>query len=266
MRRRRKFKGLWLPNIGTVDVDGDNIAITAGREVEIAASGGETKPVVGVIPLTFDQPQEAQTLVDNVPLIYQLGNGYTLRRVVGKFYAQYTPGVTFTTTQGNTQGHTPPAVLLTAGLFVARAEDENIAANLPIGSLSGDSLIENYNPDTPNCIREPWLWRRKWILGNPLMRQFADVNYSTLATPINPDIASAYYPPNTGSYGSVWDGPHCDARTRRRVSSDDRLWLAVSLLAYPRRSGGYTNPSQVNIHFDYRLFGALRRDRNRGVF
>jgi len=265
MRRRRKFKGLWLPNLGTVDAEGDNIALTAGRELELAVSSLATTPAVGVIPLTFDQPQEAQTLQPNVPLVYQIGNGYSLRRIVGKFFADFRSAIPPTAAHAETPGVIVPAALYTVGLFIARAEDENIAADLPIGALSGDSLLENYNPDQVNTIREPWIWRRQWILGNPLLRQFLDVNFSNL-TPIDPNLAAAYYPSNTGAYGSVWDGPHIDSRTRRRVTSDDRLWLAASLQAYPRRSAGYTEPFQVNLHFDYRLFGALRRDRNRGNF
>lgn len=263
MRRRRRFKGTWLPNLGTVDTQASDEIITAGKDIELDISSVNLKPIVGVIPLTQDAPQENQIFTPDVPLVYFIGNGYALRRIVGKVFADFRTSVV-PTTENMVAGGQPPAALVTCAFFVARAGDDDENQDLPIDGLATDGLLRNYNPDTPDCIREPWIWRRQWILGNPLVKEFLDDNPATAS--FNTGLIAAYYPPNTSSYGSVSDGPHIDCRTRRRVSSDDRLWFAAVAQPYPRRSAGYTIPSQVNIHLDYRLFGALRRDRNRGTF
>lgn len=267
MRRRRGSRGTWLPNIGIVRAEADNVGITAGAEMVLAINDTDNEPVVGCEPLLFDAPQEQTTWVESVtPLQYITGNEYFLRRVVGKMlvYVIAPPAWTDTNTELNKQR---AGVLVTAALFVARAGDQQTpdGVDIPIGG--GAALQGDYNPDHPNCIREPWLWRRQWILGNPwVARKFLDsIPNNTIEETVG--AVAVGFPPSNVGYGSVLDGPHVDAKTKRRVGNDDRLWWAVSAQGFPRKlTETATAGIQVKAHFDYRCFGSLRKARNRGTF
>jgi len=269
-RRRRRFKGTWLPNIGTVPTDPTNLtSATAGREtVLVWDPAADTQPTVGVIPLTFDTPQEPDAFTSDIPMGYFLNNEYKLVRLVGKLFA--TPLWNAISNDTNPILTNPPAILYTSGFFIARAQDEldtNGGADVPIGFAT--SFLTSYNPDIPDTIREPWLWRRQWILGNNRLLDHLRTNGFTNSGAIDPIWAHAALPPTTANYGSVADGPHIDAKTRRKVGNDDRLWWAQSIQPYPRFGAGsfpYTGVIQLQAHLDYRLFGQTRKGRNRGNF
>lgn len=263
MRRRRKFKGTWFPNIGIVQND-ITVSPTAGREMVIQLANNTA--VGGVLPLTFDAPAEPDSFVDDVPMSYLQGNEYAIRRVVGKFHIDVRgPGG-----RGDIITDLPPCALVTAGLFIARASDDEAAGasaayNFPIGWTEANQALTSYNPDIPDTIREPWIWRRQWVLANSAVYQqtWADLTQVLPAA----TLTAMAYPLTTGEYGSVLDGPHVDAKTRRRISSDDRLWLTVWAQPYPRGNlWAQAALCEVGIHFDYRIFGQMRRGRNRGNF
>lgn len=266
MRRRRKFRGTWMPNIGTVQEDPTQ-APTAGIDLDISIAGGAggIVPVVAVTPLILDQPQEPDPFISDLPLSYFTANEYALRRIVGKCFVQ-TYGFTSTTSEVNLEANAP-LVQVTAGFFVARAGDEQ---STPDGALRpigwSTQYLLSYNPDIPDTIREPWIWRRQWLIGNfPTVQMlWQNLTFNTLT--VEPGLAWDV-PTNNWVGRSVADGPHIDARTRRRVGNDDRLWFAAVAQNYPRRtSGGYDSPSVVRMHLDYRVFGAMRKARNRGAF
>jgi len=262
MRRRRKFKGTWLPNIGIVQTD-PTLAPTAGREMEITIGAG-TSITGGVLPLIFDTPQEGDELVADVPLSYLAANEYSLRRIVGKAEI-FTYGQIHTTSTSNLDGQ-PPFILVTSGLFIARAGDASQGvANEDAPIAWGNEGAFSYNPDIPNAIREPWIWRRQWLLANAVVKQMVWQNMTVI--PSSGYVASTLdAPASTMEFGSVLDGPHLDAKTRRRVGNDDRLFWTVFAQPYPRRGAGYNQDSFVHARLDYRVFGALRKARNRGNF
>jgi len=261
MRRRRRFKGTWLPNIGIINATNPLTAPTAGREMVIGIGGGSTI-VGGVLPLIFDAPQEPDAWVEReTPLSYLAANEYTIRRIVGKcFVATAAAAFDPTTTNYN---NNPPQVLVTSGLFIARAGDDDSTTDtndLPIGWTSQGTL--SYNPDIPDSIREPWIWRRQWILSNVAVKRAMWQDLTVLPPPAS---QIAFDSPSTNwELGSMADGPHLDAKTRRRIGNDDRLWWCVFAQPYPR--GGYTAEVDVYARLDYRVFGALRKARNRGNF
>jgi len=267
MRRRRRFKGTWLPNIGTVQAVPTR-APTAGREMAIAIPAGSNQPVGGVLPLLMDEPQEPDTFTPDVPLSYFAANEYAIRRIVGKcFITSY--GDILTTSTANLNS-SPPLILVTSGLFIARAGDEDISATNPDAPIGWSSEgLFSYNPDIPNTIREPWIWRRQWLIGNCVIAQQLWQNMTVSAGDLKPLMAFDL-PVNNYIGRAVADGPHVDAKTRRRVGNDDRLWWAVFCQGYPRIGSSDTNSYTVdaNIHarLDYRVFGALRKARNRGNF
>jgi len=256
MPRRRRRRGCWFPNLGTVGptglADDDDAGIWGNLSPINSAS------TVFITDLTFDQPLEDEAAVENPDkssLADLIGSAYILRRIVGKLFLAYDNATTITDSSG---------VVITAGFFVARSEDSTSAAAglaAPIGAESAAEARENYSPAVPSTIREPWIWRRRWILGN--QRQ-GDV--------ITVALGVTRFPATNVGYGSVMDGPHIDARTVRRVSNDDRLWFALSAR---QLNFDWTDPFDpdiagtnrvVRFHLDYRLFGMLIKQRASGTF
>jgi len=267
-RRKRRFRGTWLPNLGTQS-DTSGAWQSLGRTFTVAAWNGTDHQGVGaILPLVYDTPQEAFDYTEDASLNTFVANEYALRRVVGKMFISYYSG--WNRDSAGSIGNFLPAVVVTAGLFVARAgDDQDSEGNaLPIGASTQGAIRRDYGVDAVNCGREPWIWRRKWILACAALKNFQVIQAGTGGS-VNNDILrmAGAYPTSTANYGSVADGPHVDAKTRRRVGNDDRLWLAVWAAGWP--PGEPTTPSvegQVYLHFDYRAFGAIRRARNRGAF
>lgn len=170
------------------------------------------------------------------------GQDWFLKRLVGKLAVsieQSSPG------EG---GSTYPTIMFGAAFFVARADDNN--PNFP--DLQG----QEYDPLGSQNIRQPWIWRRTWILSNQ-------------AAPV-PGSGLPPWPTNNEVFGSALDGPHIDAKTARRIRREERLWFCAN--AY----GGVQFPGDENIGvsfggkayftLDYRVLGAMRRSNNRSTF
>lgn len=243
-RRKRKSRGTWLPTFG-VDQDSqqDDTYTVSGAQLEL-----EVDPVVDpvphtIIPITMDEPREevapTQSLADYI------GSEYFLKRIVGKIH--------LLATRDSDDGDYD--VLVCAGFFVARCDE---GGNAPIGYTGGSATAQfnDYNPLAQKTAREPWIWRRSWMLGD---------------RPVNNTSVNASYeafPRTNSSYGSIQDGPHIDAKTRRRVSSDDRLFFTLAAVPFPIRPYQEYGLANITINgwLDYRLFGSARRARQRGAF
>lgn len=236
--RRRRRTVTWFPSIGTSAGEGEDDA--SGREFTVSVPADGTTNVV-ITALTFDEPKgDDNSSITETSLSDIIGSSYMLRRIVGKLYAAHNGSLT---TDHN-------AVLFAGGFFVARAADDSQAtgSDQPIGSQSISERQENYNPLSVDCIREPWIWRRVWLLGN---------TNATLQ-------GVSRLPVTTGGFGSVQDGPHIDAQTMRRVTSDERLWFVVAARSFP--VGSTLEDTSVQGYLDFRILGSIMKDRNRGVF
>lgn len=238
MRRRRRSRGTWLPTLGTqLSEDGDAFNVT-GLHGSIPITLGTDAPLINgaVLPVTFDVPHEDPTAGDSLADI--VGSEYLLKRIVGKCFVSFDPAGT-----DDFDG-----CLVSCGFFVARAESLSQAGSPaePIGvqNLSAIEWAATYNPLSQETMREPWIWRRTWILG------------------------LSQYPPNNALYGSVMDGPHIDAKTTRRISNDDRLWFAIGAIPMPLNLPGAEGSPTNNVFYDidYRLFGSLRKAKTHGAF
>lgn len=266
MRRRRRFKGTWLPNIGIVNAIPTR-APTAGREMVVTIGAGSNEVVGGVVPIIMDEPQEPDTFTPDIPLAYFTANEYSIRRIVGKCWIQARADWKATSTAN--LNSSSPCALVTSGLFVARAGTEDISAtnpDVPIGWVAEGAF--SYNPDIPNAIREPWIWRRQWVIGNPSITNQLWQNM-TVDPGITRPMLAWDLPANNFIGRAVADGPHIDAKTRRRVGNDDRLWWCVFAQNFPRdtdATNDYTVDLNLDCHLDVRVFGALRKARNRGNF
>lgn len=257
-KRRRRPRVTWFPQLGIATSSSGTPNTITGIGGSIAAQPNSDVETVQIQPLTFDAPVETNSpdVGASVPLSYFIGNEYFLRRVVGKFYCCRSVDY-----NGELAG--PDVVHIAMGLFVARAgsELESGGSDFPIDGATAAGRTANYNPLSPDQTREPWIWRRQWLLGSGVLQGA----YLSQQTGFGPGIN--FPSSNVGGYGSVLDGPHCDAKTRRRVSSDDRLWCAVAVASptlWSNGAGGGT--ADVKYYFDYRILGSLRKAHNRGNF
>lgn len=250
MASRRRSRGTWFPTIGsgTTSEPGESNASGRAFFIDVPTDG-----TIGTIltPLTFDSPVEGEDDTAEKSLSDIIGSEYFLNRIVGKCFATRIPAF------ADVIGDNSQPVLFGAGFFVARCNDNSSGGgpDTPIGSASAAELRDNYSPLEVDTIREPWIWRRTWLLGSSGLR-------APFATAF---LNAGGAPASTMLYGSVADGPHIDAKTKRRVRLDERLFFVVSAVTFP--FGLATQSAQrVEGYLDYRIFGQLRRAQNRGVF
>jgi len=123
------------------------------------------------------------------------GSAYRLRRIVGKLFI----GLDQTITQA--PDSRPKNALIGAGFIILKV-DENTGA--PINPTAN-----SYSPLDNNNLRDPWIWRRTWMLTNDFSNNLTE-DYE--------------FPRSTTDYGSVLDGSHIDQKTARRVSDEERLF------------------------------------------
>jgi len=255
VRRKRRTKYTWFPTIGTdLDIAGAPDDVVSGQQITtVVLETGESQ--VDIFPVTIDEPKEGTDLLAADTLSTVIGNEYILRRIVGKFFASMQP-------KRNVNGDpsTPQACLLGLGFFVARAADSAQNSQQPIGSATIGERRQNYSPLSTDCIREPWIWRRTWILTNPA---FAALVTDPTAQQVQ--TVPLGFPTSTSGYGSVADGPHIDAKTIRRIRQDERLWVSLATIMYPL--GTTTDQASLVVSYlDFRLLGQLRRAKNSGAF
>lgn len=249
-RFQRRSRGTWLPTLGTQLVSENELFLSG-----YGGAIGNPDPYIGppmatdVFPLTTDEPLDGDDIGNTTRMSEVIGNEYFLDRVVGKFFASYTPSIA--------NGASIGPILVCAGMFVARVSEAN--KQVPVGLTNSLTASEEYGPLEWDNIREPWLWRRTWCLGTHGSGGIA-------GAPGN----SGCFPQSTAQYGSVADGPHIDAKTKRRVGQDDRLFLAVSTAYAPllldETEGPVETAGTVAYYLDYRLHGQLRRARQTGRF
>lgn len=250
-KRRRKFRGTWLPVIGQFD-DADLTRTISGFRFTLRHDGVE--PPTLIFPITYDAPQDIDTANNLTEGLGELiGNEYALRRIVGKCHIQrITAGDPVTDYVGG--------VIVGLGFFIARAQDSNNDPNLPVGApaAAGETDLgrhELYSPLSAATAREPWIWRRTWNLGG---------GYG-----LGPDNEGAVFSNGSNTIAaSSLDGPHIDAKTRRRIRQEERLYAAVSMtpMAGTSLASWVAKNQQIAGYLDVRLFGQLRRPRNQGQF
>lgn len=274
MRTKRRRKYTWFPVIGT-DGPSDDDFSARGGQLSVLADGSTSATIIPLVP---DVPMEGTEIDPDAAgqLVQAIGQEYVIERIVGKFFCAYAgpaddTGVIF-----------PKTAWVGAGLFVARAADRQAGGgqNVPIGAASLIEIQENYSPLSPEVIREPFMWRRTWILssGRPVSTPQSLQNPFS-SSPQQPGFVFADQswtfnesaPRFNGRYGSVADGPHVDVKSVRKVGNDERLWLIVAVRTLDTLFTGGQSPtngatSGLGFWFDYRVLGQLRRARNRSNF
>lgn len=265
MRRRRKTKYTWLPNIGQdVPVGDPEVLWTMAPFTSNLAIPRDQSTAQYIFPVVADDPNEEEYGInDHMGTI--IGNEYFLKRIVGKLFIQMGQDPSPYSVGPPVAAHSPPGCIVAAGFFVSRAasDKETVQDDYPIGLTATDGIanFDNYSPLARSTVREPWIWRRSWMLGNNLD------NFKT-SPPNVVRTGEAWLPPNNSFYGSVLDGPHIDAKTARRIRQDERLFFCITANRVLAASAQAPDVADGILSFtlDVRYLGALRKAKNRGAF
>jgi len=211
--RRTRPRVVWLP----ASTEGSAIVSSAttligGEELAITGPAGNFQ--TDLFPIVVDQPASANTAEQSLSDFE--GSAYRLRRIVGKFWAGRQ--------QVAQETNAPQRLIIYAGFIILRV-DTNGAA------LSAATPV-NYHPGLLESERDPWIWRRSWLIGNQGLAG------GGAAIPSTSGFDGLNCPPRgTWDYGSVSDGPHIDAKTARIVSDEERLFLVVGATALDGQQG-----------------------------
>lgn len=258
MRRHRKFRGTWLPFTGEYrQSQGDLHDVVPLRFALSGPSGPVANYPTFITSLVYDVPQYDDAEVPtNEGLGDIIGNEYALRRIVGKIHLYRTVHQTDGEFDDPDNGQ---PLLVVAGIFIARAQDAAGDPDIPIGA-SGEASVDsttrnNFSPLDLGNGREPWIWRRSWILGN---------NYSVSTAALNRGLGF-FAASNSFGPGSALDSAHIDAKTRRTVRQEERLFFALSFCEAQANEGSLEGETVRGI-LELRAFGQLRKARQRGTF
>lgn len=246
--RRRRKTGTWFPTIPN-EVEGVGIETWEAAPLLLDLVGDQDGSVqTGITAVTLDESRDLLTPIteETRSLADVVGSEYFLNRLVGKLFLRVA-------STGGGGSDEPLATLIGCGFFIARANGDNTA---PQGFTDQSSETDPagaaaFSPLSAGTIREPWIWRRTFILSK-------NANVS--------DIPQNNW---AGGYGAgLFDGPHFDAKTKRRVAKEERLWFAMSMTNWPYGSPGGEQPSECLLKacLDLRIFAGLRKAKDRGVF
>lgn len=231
-RRRRRSPVTWLPNWGGQTAANEDVNFIGGN-LAVDFRGVQS---TFTFPLLKDaQDETGTTLAD-----YTQG-GYLLKRIVGKLFCNMRQ---FTPAEGT---KTPPWCIFSAGIEVLRTDQTNLPAGLAAPVL-------NYGTLDRDNERDPWIWRRDWILANG---QVDLAGYGAAAE------AFAWGNTNNQEYGSVMDGPHVDAKVGRRIGPDERLYISLTTLFNQATLLEPAQDGEVAFRFIYRVLGVPIRSTNR---
>lgn len=252
MSRRRRTKYTWFPVNGSRYVDGedswtDSIALIPFTQVGPSRAQEPAQFNFPVVPdFTVEQGQNTTdnsiTLRDKVE-----GQDWLLKRLVGKIHISCIG-------QAASQGEDTvwPFVSVTAGFFVARAQDDS--------QNQIDLNSNEFSPTAADNIQDPWIWRRTWLLCNPSIASGTSMG----------NLVSFSGPSNFGQAGgSVADGPHIDSKVSRRIRREHRLWFVVSATGWNPNAITYSNAGiqpYIIGQLDLRVLGTLRKGKNSSSF
>lgn len=250
MRKKRRSRYQWFPVNGRTDTpDTGGAYFGSAQRIAVGpiANNISTTPTmlapVSVVPdFTSETGTGAVTINPQLADIVN-GQAWLLKRLVGKIHL---------TCQGNNAASSAVSwnsVLVSAGFFVARAQDQ-APAFCELSNFEAD-------PQNRDNSMNPWIWRRTWLLRNPT---------TTQATALQ-DTSS---PVSTMGYSGILDGGHIDSKVARRINREHRLWFTMNVQGGDATriqvTGAQSTQPQVVGWLDLRVLGAMRRTRNVSSF
>lgn len=228
--RRRKPTVVWLPTIPFANPEQQEVGPFISGSIIVPGNGGIVSDLIG---LTFDFPPEMAPTADFTSLSDFEGSAYRLRRIVGKCFVSATQEAP----AGGQPNSRPGGILVCAAFIVLRVNEET---GNPLAASN-----DQYNPLNNDNIRDPWIWRRSWLLSNGLGAGADQPQYGE-------------FPFSNVEYGSVWDGPHIDQKTARVISNEERLFF---VLGASTLNSVHTENAHVHYVLDYRLLASMRKQQ-----
>lgn len=226
--RRRSKPGVWLPPspdsrvVGSLLVPSQSAIGTANIP---PVSGGAGSSSAASVALVGDYNEESIAGNLGTTLADEIQGGYRLRRVVGKIF------VACRQVPDDESPSNPTSLIAWAGIIVRRVNS------------AGDPVSTSVFADAYENQRDPYLWRRDWALTNYLAQGAA--------------VTKVYsFPTQNVDYGSVMDGPHVDAKTKRFVGAEERLYMDVGF-TYIDGTGEAINGPQIDVWWDLRFFAFM---------
>lgn len=254
--------------LGTGLAEGTDSVVGVQTFLDVPANATTTGKI---FPVTYDDPSDDAEQSNESQLTDFIGQEYILDSLLGHwFVARRSQG-----TPGNSP-HDSKATLVTAGFFVARSTDDDAQTtdSQPIGADGLGQIRANYSPLSANTVREPWIWRRAWILGTPTVKDVSSGGDLTITYGSGTNPTQAYgqfysdsFPASNVAYGSVSDGPRVQTKTRRRVRQDERLWGIITCCNWPLdQTLVGTNQVEICSYVQVRAIGRLVKSHNRSAF
>lgn len=243
--RRKRAGGIWLPpdpynavtrtDIDPIQSTDETVIKYATMQAVSTATGLTTTydfPLIG----DFNQDRiagetggvgvGAATLVDT-------RFGYSLKRIVGKLFI----GCAQQVIDQNAYFNAHWAV--TAGFIVRRTDDV------------GDPLTIQTSTQSYDSQGDPWIWRRTWFLANQPQSLANEQSAGNLILPWQPGFPQN----NVAGLPSALDGPHIDAKTRRTIKQEERLYMHISMCAMSPNAD--QTPTDFIACWDLRFFGRI---------
>lgn len=230
--KRRKARVLWLPTYGSTAAEGDDAIGVAGQ---IVLTAGASDIRWDAFPVTYDYSESAPGITNKNLHDLTSGNAWKLRRIVGKAFLWNT--FTFASSE-----QVPPLIDCAVGFMVCRTDDE--------GEIPTTNFDE-VNPLAQTSAEDPWVWRRRWLLGIPGFGGYGGGNVL--------GVQAAGFPASTAGYGSVADGPHIDSKMQRLIQREQRLYCVIAARAWSSLSGNTPGSPAPILQYliDYRLLGTM---------
>lgn len=251
--KRRRPRVVWLPNIGEPAYSGDDLSANPSfihNTSTLTLGGGR----IGTLEFALfqDNPPERYplgaaaniALWDRSSLASMVDYGYHLRRIVGKLH------IHVATPAENPVLREHSGLVVTCGLMVRRVDSDSGLAEATGTEANASALA---------TVRDPWIWRRSWLLRNGAIPNILNTGASPVGATddANMLLNSPFTP---AGYGSVLDGPHVDAKTHRVVGPDERVFLDVTV-RIPFADSGTPTDWDVSTFFDYRDLATLRTNQ-----
>lgn len=246
-KRRRRQNVAWFPNLqqepdipeGCSETNSTDWPCWLVGDITVNPAADCPGSKTQVADLTWDFPVEDEVLLNQVPSLADWqGSAWRLRRCVGNLF------VSVIDISGNpTLASAQQQVMVGAGLIVLRVDEEGNPTEL-------DSA---YSPLKTRNIRDPWIWRRTWIL-QPQVRETVAFGTGTFLQA---------YPQSNVHYGTAVGGPYMDAKTNRRIGLEERLFLCIDAQRANPSSIVQSVGQSVQWTFDYRLLGNIMKETNR---
>lgn len=238
--RRKRNRGTWLPIDPTFFAGSGAIGLTYFDTQETITAAGEeprdgVREFITAVPVAHDRTAQSDAETGTEQLTMRdltEGQDYFLDRMVGKVWGSVSQQADI---------ESPWTGIFGIAFAILPVDDEN--QDQP--ALD----VDDYDPFRADNVMAPWIWRRTWILQDQLSTQQAGL---------------PLFPNTTTGYGSVMDGGHVDAKTKRRIRKDQRLFCVASCRRLTPNS--ISTALSLDWGFDLRIHGALRRASNKSTF